>query len=109
MRTLVTSETFEQTVLRSTRPVVIDFGAPRCGPCRTLSPILDDLAARYGDELLIVEVDADLEPELAVRYDVRGLPTLTAVNAGARFDELRGFPGRRKVEEWFERVAAAVR
>jgi thioredoxin-like negative regulator of GroEL len=83
---------------------IIYFGAPRCGPCRTLKPILAELAATYADRVHIVEVNADLEPDLAVQHDVRGLPTLTALRDGRRFDELRGFPGRRKVEEWFARV-----
>ncbi len=90
------------------RTLVIKFGAPRCAPCRTMDPIVKELAAAHP-ELEIVDVNADLEPDLAVRYGVRGLPTLTAVRGEEVFDELRGFPGRRKVEEWFERVLARSR
>ncbi len=68
--------TFETTVLNADRPVVVDFWAPWCGPCRMLAPELDALAAAHGERLLVVKVNVDANPTVAARYGIQGIPTV---------------------------------
>jgi thioredoxin 1 len=72
----VTDATFDQDVLQSGKPVLVDFCAPWCGPCRQIAPILDQIAAEYGDRIEIVKVNTDENPEIAAKYSVLNIPML---------------------------------
>jgi thioredoxin 1 len=106
----VTDATFEQEVVRSDRPVVIDFWAPWCAPCRVLDPLIHDLAAQYPGAKF-VKLDTDLNPEAAARYQVLSLPTLLVLEAGEERKRLRGSMGRNKLTSelgpWLGAAAAA--
>jgi thioredoxin 1 len=102
----VTADTFETEVRLSPLPVVIDFWAPRCAPCRALAPVLDELAARHAGGVKVVKIDAEAEPALAVAFGVRGVPTLAVVKDGRHVDGMPGFQGKAKVEALFERALA---
>lgn len=78
----VTDAEFEQKVLKSTVPVIVDFWAPWCGPCRMVAPTLDKLAAEHGDSLVIAKVNTDENPEWAGRYGVQGIPTMLLISGG---------------------------
>jgi thioredoxin 1 len=78
----VTDATFTDEVLSSDVPVLVDFWAPWCAPCHKLVPILDDLAAEYGDRLHIVKLNADDNPETTRAYNVQAMPTLTVFRKG---------------------------
>lgn len=78
----VTDATFENTVLKSTLPVIVDFWAPWCGPCRMVAPILDKIAKEYAGKLVVAKVNTDEDSEWAVKYGVQGIPTMLFVADG---------------------------
>ena len=89
----VSDETFEKDVLQSAIPVIVDFWAPWCGPCRMVAPILDKLAKEYADKVIIAKVNTDEDPEWAGRYGVQGIPTmLFVVNGKAVHSQVGALP-----------------
>ncbi|MBX3046215.1 MAG: thioredoxin [Anaerolineales bacterium] len=78
----VTDEAFEKAVLQSETPVVVDFWAPWCGPCRAVAPILDKFAGEYAGKVVIAKVNTDENPQWAGQFDVRGIPTMLFVANG---------------------------
>ena len=79
----ITEATFADEVLRSTRPVLVDYSAEWCGPCKMMAPALEESAEHYADRLDVAKVDVDANPALAARYHVRGIPTLILFKNGA--------------------------
>jgi thioredoxin 1 len=69
-------------MIRSEKPVLIDFKAARCGPCRMLAPIIEEIADEYKDKILVATVDVDDQPELAIRYNVMSIPTVAVFKDG---------------------------
>jgi thioredoxin 1 len=78
----VTQDNFEREVLSSEKPVLIDFWAPWCGPCRMLSPVVDELAEEHNGEVYVGKVNIDEEPELATRFGVMSIPTVMLFKGG---------------------------
>lgn len=78
----ITKNNFEQEVLHSDKPVLIDFWAPWCGPCRMLSPVISEIAEEYGDKIKVCKVNVDDEGELAASFNVMSIPTLVVVKDG---------------------------
>ena len=78
----VTDEEFEETILKSNLPVIVDFWAPWCGPCRMVAPTLEKLAVEYEDQMVVAKVNTDENPEWAQRYGVQGIPTMLFVADG---------------------------
>lgn len=86
-------------------PVVVDFSAPGCGPCRRLAPLLDELAARYDGRVRVALVDVADAPEIAEVCRIRGTPTLLAFKGGEVVRQMVGFGARAPVEKLFEELA----
>ena len=97
---------FEQEVVKSDKPVLVDFWAEWCGPCRQLSPILDDLAQELGDKVTIAKVNIDDSPEAPGKYGVRGIPTMIMFKNGEAVATKVGSVPKSKLKEWIEEQVA---
>ena len=78
----ITDATFEETVLKSNKPVMVDFWAAWCGPCRMVGPIIDDISKEYADKAVVGKVDVDANQEFAAKYGVRNIPTVLVFQNG---------------------------
>jgi thioredoxin 1 len=78
-----TDADFEQDVLKSDKPVLVDYWAEWCGPCKMIAPILDDIAKEYSDRVKVCKIDIDSNPGVPPRYNIRGIPTLMLFKNGA--------------------------
>jgi len=92
----VTDETFNKDVLNSTVPVLVDFWAPWCGPCRMVSPLVEELAGDFAGKVNFVKLNTDDNPGTAMNYGIRSIPTLMIFKAGQPVGQIIGF--RPKVE-----------
>jgi thioredoxin 1 len=96
----VNEREFATVVLEADRPVVVDFYAPWCGPCRMLAPVLEHLADEWSDRVRFVKVNVDEAPELAMRYQISGVPTLVMFAGGRPVDQVVGLVPPRALEQW---------
>lgn len=100
----VSDQEFGEKVLNSPLPVIVDFWAPWCGPCRMIAPILEELASEYEGKLLIAKLNVDDNPETPTQYGVRGIPTLIAFKGGKPVDQLIGAAPKPHLKQFFDRV-----
>ena len=88
---LTSVESFDADVLQSPVPVLVDFWAPWCGPCRMVAPVVESIAAQLGDKLKVAKVNVDEQPALAERYSIQSIPTLLIFKGGQVVDTIIGY------------------
>lgn len=103
----VNSTAWETDVLNSSSPVLADFWAEWCGPCRAIAPILEELAGEMAGQLKIVKVNVDEAPELAQRYNVRSIPTLLVIKGGKVIGQMVGAMPKAALKSKLESLIAA--
>jgi thioredoxin 1 len=102
----VSDATFDHEVLQSDQPVLVDFWAIWCGPCKAIAPIVDDLATTYAGKLKVAKVDVDKNGATPSRYGIRGIPALLFFKNGKVADQIVGYVPREVIEEKVQRVLA---
>lgn len=100
----VSDQTFENEVLQASGPVVVDFWAEWCGPCKAMSPLVDQLAAELGEKVKIVKVNIDESPNAPTKYGVRGIPTFMVFRDGQVVDTRVGSMSKGQLNEWVQSV-----
>ncbi len=98
----VTTSTFETDVLKATRPILVDFWATWCGPCRMVSPILEELAQEWADKLTIAKLDVDAEPAIAAKYQIMSIPTMILFKDGQEVTRLMGAMPKAAIKQRIE-------
>lgn len=102
----VTDQNFESEVLKSESPVVVDFWAEWCGPCKAMSPLVDDLSNELGEKVKVVKVNIDENPNAPTKYGVRGIPTFMVFKAGQLVDTRVGSMSKAQLSDWINSAVA---
>jgi thioredoxin 1 len=101
----VTDSTFEQDVLKSDRPVLVDFWAEWCAPCRMLAPVVKEIAEEYGDRIRVYKLDVDANPSTAAQYNIRSIPSILFFQGGKVADQVVGAVPKARLVERLEALS----
>ena len=102
----VTDATFEEEVLKSGEPVLVDFWAPWCGPCRMVAPLVEELAGEYDGKVKFVKLNTDDNMQIAARYGIRSIPTLLMFKGGELVDQIIGFRPKGDLKRTIDKALA---
>jgi thioredoxin 1 len=103
----INEASFERAVIQSPLPVVVDFWAPWCGPCRMIGPVLDEIAKENGERFRVAKVNIDDNPVLQQRFAIRGVPTLLFFSGGKLRDQIVGGVPKRAIVEKLEQLVSS--
>jgi len=95
----LTDSNFDEEVLKSERPVLVDFWAPWCGPCKAIGPVVEELAAAYSDRVKVAKINIDDNPKTATVYGVMSIPTLVLFKGGSILDKIVGLVPKDRLED----------
>lgn len=101
----VTDANFEEEILKSSTPALVDFWAAWCGPCRTVGPVVEELAGEYNNKVKIAKLNVDDNKQTPSKYGVRGIPTLMLFNNGQVVDQIVGAVPKSKIKELLDKVS----
>jgi thioredoxin 1 len=102
----IDDSSFEARVLQADKPVLVDFWAPWCGPCKAVSPMIEKLAENYGDQILFAKCNADDSQETAAKYGIKSIPTLMFFKDGNVFDKITGLSNQAQIEGVLKKILA---
>ncbi len=102
----LSEDSFEQEVLMANLPVLVDFYAPWCGPCKMIAPLLEQFTIEYEGRIKFAKLNVDEGPGLAANYDISGVPTLAIFRGGQLVDRMVGFRGTNAFKTWLENATA---
>jgi thioredoxin 1 len=100
----VDDSTFEGTVIKAETPVLVDFWAPWCAPCRMVAPIVDELSEEYDGQVVFAKVNTDEQPNIAARYGIRSIPTLLVFKAGEPVGQIVGFRPKKDLKKELDKA-----
>ena len=98
----VTDQSFQADVLGADKPVLVDFWAEWCGPCKMIAPALEEIAAELGDQVTVAKINIDENPDTPGRYGVRGIPTMLLFRNGEAVAQKVGAAPRSHIQQWLE-------
>ncbi|HNQ92695.1 MAG TPA: thioredoxin [Alphaproteobacteria bacterium] len=104
--THVNDQNFESEVLKSSEPVLVDFWAEWCGPCKMMSPVVDQIASEMGGKIKVVKINIDENPNTPTRYGIRGIPTFMVFKNGQLVETKVGGMSKAQLSNWVESVTA---
>lgn len=100
----VTDQTFDQEVLQATSPVVVDFWAVWCGPCRMIAPMVEELSVQYEGKVQFVKLNVDENPETSMKYGIRSIPTLLVFKNGKPVDQVVGAVPKKELQRHVDAI-----
>lgn len=103
----LTDDTFDKDVVQSPEPVLVDFWAPWCGPCRMLSPVIEELSKEYTGKVRVAKINTDEHPNAASRYKISAIPTLLFFKGGKVVEQLVGVHSKAEIKKTLDNLVAA--
>ena len=103
----LTDETFDKDVVASPQPVLVDFWAPWCGPCRMLSPVIEELANEYSGKIKVAKINTDEQPNAASRFKISAIPTLLFFKGGKVVEQLVGVHSKSEIKKTLDSLIAS--
>ena len=99
----ISDDTFEENVIKKGQPIIVDFWAEWCGPCKQIGPILEEISDEYRGKITIGKLDVDENPETPGKFQIRGIPTMLLFNNGELIDTKVGMSSKADLTEWIDK------